>query len=57
MRERPYPLAKLPLGPAQAIIRWPEGLSGEPVIFPMGETFEESERIREILEGLLGNRG
>ncbi len=39
-----------------AIIKWPEGLSGSPAIFPMGDTFEESGAIREFLEGVLRNQ-
>jgi len=34
-----------------AIIKWPTGLSGSPVILPIGETFEESEQILELPEG------
>ena len=34
-----------------AIIKWPTGLSGSPVILPIGETFEESEQILEFPEG------
>ena len=37
--------------PPRAIICWPEGLSGSPVILPIGETFEESEQILELPEG------
>ena len=33
-----------------AIIKWPEGLSGSPAIFPMGETFKKvgEGQVRDI---------
>jgi len=43
--------------PVRAIVDWPKGLSSKPVIFPIGDTFEESEQIREHLEGMLKDRG
>ena len=36
-----------------AIVEWPCGLSGVAVLYPMGDSFEESEMIRGLLEGLL----
>jgi hypothetical protein len=38
------------------IIRWPQGLGGLPIIFPMGSSAEETEAIRHLLEGFLNNK-
>lgn len=40
---------------SKAIIEWPEGLSAPPIIRPLGDSLEESERIRTLLERLFGN--
>ncbi len=42
--------------PPHAIIKWPEGLSGVPVLYPMGDSFEQSEKIRELFAGLFENK-
>ena len=39
-----------------AVVEWPEGLSGVPVIYPMGSSAEESERIREFLKERFANQ-
>ena len=44
------PLSNAPRG----IVVWPNGLAGDPVVYPIGDTDEETERIRERLEGALG---
>jgi len=43
--------------PPRAVVEWREGLLGLPIIFPMAETFEESEEIRRLLEGVFSNKG
>ena len=43
--ERKYP---------RAIIEFKNGLNGEPVIFPLGETAEDSEAILDLLARALG---
>jgi hypothetical protein len=39
-------------GHPKAVIEWPDGLAGPPTIFPLGESFEESEELRRRLEKL-----
>jgi hypothetical protein len=38
----------------QAIIKWPHGLDSQPVVMPIGESFEESQAINDLLERALG---
>ncbi len=45
-----YPSCKALSNPPRAVIEWPEGLVGVPVIYPMGSSAEESERIREFVK-------
>lgn len=40
---------------ARAIITWPRGLSTRPEIYPLGDTFEQSLEIQQLLEELFGN--
>jgi len=42
-----------PPQPSRAIIEWPEGLSNPPVVYPLGESFEESEKILTLLKNKL----
>ena len=42
-----------PIQPSRAIIEWPEGLANPPVIYPLGESFEESEKILALLKNRL----
>ncbi len=37
----------------KAVLEWPQGLSSPPVVFPLGNSFEQSEEIRRLFEGLL----
>ena len=39
-----------PIQPSRAIIEWPEGLASLPVVYPLGESFEESEKILALLK-------
>ena len=48
-----YAIGKKLSTPPRAVVEWPEGLMGPPIIFPMGQTFEESEEIRRLFERLL----
>ena len=38
---------------SKAIIEWPKGLLGQPIIRPLGKSFEESEAVRKFLEDRL----
>ena len=38
--------------PPKVVVEWPKGLSNQPVVYPLGGSFEESEKIRRLLEGL-----
>lgn len=40
---------------SKAIIEWPDGLSAPPIIRALGDSLEESEQIRTLLERLFGN--
>ena len=42
-----------PPQPSRAIIEWPEGLANPFVIYPLGESFEESEKILALLKNRL----
>ncbi len=37
----------------KAVLEWPQGLSSQPVVIPLGHSLEQSEEIRRLLEGLL----
>ena len=48
-------LQKEPLSnPPRCILEWPDGLAGDPVVYPIRDTDEDTERIRERLEEVLG---
>lgn len=44
-------------GTPKAIIEWADGLSARPIICPLGNSFEETEQIRTLLERLFRERG
>jgi hypothetical protein len=48
---RPVPFTIKP----QAIVTWPEGLSGAAVVYPIGESDVEIEQIRARLEKVLSD--
>ncbi len=37
----------------KVVVEWPEGLSSPPVVYPLGNSLEQSEEIRRLFEGLL----
>ena len=39
----------------RALIDWPKGMSGNPVIYPLGGSLEETQKIRRLLEVLSRN--
>ncbi len=39
--------------PPSVIVEWPGGLSNQPMVYPLGNSLEQSEEIRRLLEGLL----
>lgn len=43
--------------PPRVIVEWPQGLSGAPVIFPLGGTAERDDKIRTILAEVLKQQG
>ncbi len=58
MRENLGVLPLYPSGEAlsnvpQVVIQWPEGLENPAVLYPLGDSEEESEAIRGMLVGLL----
>jgi len=53
----PLPAKRLPVAPPRVVVEWPRGLSGVPVIFPMGRSYEENQKIRQLIEIVLGNIG
>jgi hypothetical protein len=52
-RRRRVQTSSPPVAPPSAIVRWPEGLSGAAVVYPLGESDVETEEIRMRLEKVL----
>lgn len=50
-----YPLEETLSNPRmfRAVVDWPEGLSGTPIVYPLGNTAEQADQIREALEQAL----
>jgi hypothetical protein len=52
---RRVPTSSPPAPLPSAIVRWPQGLSGAAVVYPLGESDVETEEIRTRLEKVLSD--
>ena len=52
-----YPLGEPLSNPPQVVVQWPRGLSGPPGVYPLGNSDEESEVLRGLLENIFSNKG
>jgi len=37
------------------IIRFPNGINGLPVVYPCGDSYEETEKVRELIEKIFNH--